>query len=427
MSLIEEFKGVLGPESKATVAEKARFGSARNDDPYSSQFAKTDLSGLTSLNNGSLNFTDFKSSGGLEKGRDQFRAASPRSPVGRKDRADSSSGKRLVENVPPPRHAVSDEVVPQFYFPKGQPVSEESKQQNRKLLDEIFEQKTSLKFSDFDSLCKGAFNIPTIFTRMLWDNIKLIFKLGDKIEEISKAILLDYFVREFEEHSTDRRVFKLLCGPTKDYIAPSDFKPLFRHLLDAHPGLEFLQATPEFQDRYADTVVMRIFFMADSNDDDRITWRDFKLSNLMDTFQHVSNENDINVVRQYFSYEHFYVLYCRFWELDTDHDFLIDKEDFSRYEGHALSRKAVDRIFEQVPRKFKSGKKDKMNYEDFVWFMLSEEDKTTLRSLRYWFKVIDLDDNLIITPHEMEYFYEEQVHRLEYLNHEPILFVDLLC
>ena len=48
-----------------------------------------------------------------------------------------------------------------------------------------------------------------------------------------------------------------------------------------------------------------------------------------------------------------------------------------------------------------------MNYEDFVWFMLAEEDKTSIRSLRYWFKVIDLDDNLIITPHEMEYFYEE--------------------
>lgn len=121
------------------------------------------------------------------------------------------------------------------------------------------------------------------------------------------------------------------------------------------------------------------------------------------------------------------MLYCRFWELDTDHDFLIDKEDFSRYEGHALSRKAVDRIFDQVPRKFKSTTKDKMNYEDFVWFMLSEEDKTTIRSVQYWFKVIDLDDNQIITPHEMEYFYEEQVHRLEYLNHEPILFVDLLC
>ena len=68
-----------------------------------------------------------------------------------------------------------------------------------------------------------------------------------------------------------------------------------------------------------------------------------------------------------------------------------------------------------------------MNYEDFVWFMLSEEDKTTNRSIVYWFSVIDLDGNDIITPHEMEYFYEEQVHRMEYLNHEPILFVDLLC
>lgn len=48
-----------------------------------------------------------------------------------------------------------------------------------------------------------------------------------------------------------------------------------------------------------------------------------------------------------------------------------------------------------------------MGYEDFVWFMLSEEDKTTPRSLNYWFSIIDLDHNEVITPHEMEYFYEE--------------------
>ena len=206
-----------------------------------------------------------------------------------------------------------------------------------------------------------------------------------------------------------------------------DFKPMFTHLLENHPGLEFLQQTPEFQERYADTVVMRIFYSLDTNDDGHITYRDFKNSDLTDILFTVASEEDINKVRQYFSYEHFYVLYCRFWELDSDHDFFIDKEDFSRYEGHALSRKAVDRIFDQIPRKFKSGQKDKMGYEDFVWFMLSEEDKTTYRSLQYWFKVIDLDENGTITPHEMDYFYEEQVHRLEYLNHEPILFVDLLC
>lgn len=29
-----------------------------------------------------------------------------------------------------------------------------------------------------------------------------------------------------------------------------DFKPILRELLATHPGLEFLQSTPEFQERY---------------------------------------------------------------------------------------------------------------------------------------------------------------------------------
>ena len=117
---------------------------------------------------------------------------------------------------------------------------------------------------------------------------------------------------------------------------------------------------------------------------------------------------------------------------DTDHDFVIDKEDFSRYEGHTLSRKAIDRIFGQAPRKFTCATPNKMSYEDFICkphtgFMLSEEDKTSVRALEYWFKVIDTDSNGIITAHEMEYFYEEQLHRLEYLNQEIVPFKDVLC
>lgn len=155
-------------------------------------------------------------------------------------------------------------------------------------------------------------------------------------------------------------MFKVLAKPGEKYITNDDFKPMLKELLETHPGLHFLQATPEFQDRYADTVVMRIFFVIDRNDDGRITYRDFKQSNFVKTLFFVDEEEDINKVRDYFSYEHFYVLYCRFWELDNDHDFLINKEDFSRYEGYALSRKTMDKIFDQVPRKFKSENPEKM-------------------------------------------------------------------
>jgi serine/threonine-protein phosphatase 2A regulatory subunit B'' len=42
------------------------------------------------------------------------------------------------------------------------------------------------------------------------------------------------------------------------------------------------------------------------------------------------------------------VIYCKFWELDTDHDFFIDKENLIKYGNHALTYRIVDRIFSEV-------------------------------------------------------------------------------
>ena len=40
----------------------------------------------------------------------------------------------------------------------------------------------------------------------------------------------------------------------------------------------------------------------------------------------------------------------------------------------------------QAARPFVSKVEGKMGYEDFVWFILSEEDKTNDVSLEYWFR-----------------------------------------
>lgn len=52
------------------------------------------------------------------------------------------------------------------------------------------------------------------------------------------------------------------------------------------------------------------------------------------TVVRLEQEEDINQIKDYFSYEHFYVIYCKFWELDKDHDLFIDREDLSRYNDH---------------------------------------------------------------------------------------------
>ena len=42
-------------------------------------------------------------------------------------------------------------------------------------------------------------------------------------------------------------------------------------------------------------------------------------------------------------------------------------------------------VLSQVPRKFTSKVEGKMGYEDFVYFILSEEDKSSEPSLEYWY------------------------------------------
>jgi serine/threonine-protein phosphatase 2A regulatory subunit B'' len=309
--------------------------------------------------------------------------------------------------------------IPQFYFPKGRPIDNEVQVSNQSVFNSLFV-KDSMKVNDFEAICSKLCGIPKFLAGKL-------MSLAGGEESISKASFWKFWKSQFEAIGIVERFFMTVKKPNAKYIDRNDFKPIMKVLMDTHPGLDFLKATPEFQDRYADTVIERIFYIVDKNDDGKITLRELKRSNLVDTCLTLDEEEDINKIRDYFSYEHFYVLYCRFWEIDTDHDFIIDKEDFSRYEGHTLSRKANDRIFEQAARRFSCQLPGKMAYEDFIWFMISEEDKTSSRSLEYWFKLVDLDSNGIITSHEMEYFYEEQLRRLEYLNQEAVPFKDILC
>ncbi|XP_075502719.1 putative serine/threonine protein phosphatase 2A regulatory subunit B''delta [Primulina tabacum] len=316
------------------------------------------------------------------------------------------------------------ELIPQFYFLNGRPPPNELKERCLFRVNQFFYgHMDGLQMNDFKLVTKEICKLPSFFSTVLFRKID-----NDRTGIVTRDAFVDYWINgNMLTNETATQIFTILKQPDLKYLTQGDFKPLLRELLATHPGLEFLQSTPEFQERYAETVIYRIFYYVNRSGNGHLTLRELRRSNLVAAMQHADEEEDINKVLRYFSYEHFYVIYCKFWELDTDHDFLIDKENLIRYGNHALTYRIVDRIFSQVPRKFTSKIEGKMGYEDFVYFILSEEDKSSEPSLEYWFKCIDLDGNGAITRNEMQFFYEEQLHRMECMAQEPVLFEDILC
>ena len=101
------------------------------------------------------------------------------------------------------------------------------------------------------------------------------------------------------------RAFELLRRG-KPHVCNQDFLPVLNDLVARHPGLEFLSETPEFQERYAETVIHRIFYGVNRSDTGKMTLRELGKSDLLEAMAMADDEEDINRVVKYFSYEHFY-------------------------------------------------------------------------------------------------------------------------
>ncbi|XP_018415712.1 PREDICTED: serine/threonine-protein phosphatase 2A regulatory subunit B'' subunit alpha isoform X2 [Nanorana parkeri] len=229
-------------------------------------------------------------------------------------------------------------------------------------------------------------------------------------------------------HDDTSKFIYLLAKPGCSYLEQEDFIPLLQDIVDTHPGLTFLKEAPEFHSRYITTVIQRIFYTVNRSWSGRISPTELRRSNLLQTLALLEEEDDVNQVTDYFSYEHFYVIYCKFWELDTDHDLFVDQKDLARYNDHASSNRIIERIFSgAVTRGNAVQREGRMSYAEFVWFLISEEDKKNQTSIEYWFRCMDLDGDGVLSMYELEYFYEEQCEKMETMGIEPLPFQDLLC
>ncbi|XP_044144706.1 serine/threonine-protein phosphatase 2A regulatory subunit B'' subunit alpha isoform X1 [Bufo gargarizans] len=329
---------------------------------------------------------------------------------------------------PPAKVIVAPSVsinIPRFYFPKGLPNPSTNNDDSISKIEAAFSSMEDEK-ADIYEMGKIA---KVCDCPLFWKAALFNAAGGERTGFVSVHSFIAMWRKLLQNcHDDTSKFMHLLSKPGCSYLEQEDFIPLLQDIVDTHPGLTFLKEAPEFHSRYITTVIQRIFYTVNRSWSGRITSTEMRRSNFLQTLALLEEEDDINQVTDYFSYEHFYVIYCKFWELDTDHDLYIDQKDLARYNDHASSNRIIERIFSgAVTRGNAIQREGRMSYAEFVWFLISEEDKKNPTSIEYWFRCMDLDGDGVLSMYELEYFYEEQCEKMETMGIEPLPFQDLLC
>ncbi|KAL1921651.1 uncharacterized protein VTP21DRAFT_10293 [Calcarisporiella thermophila] len=336
-----------------------------------------------------------------------------------------------LEKTSHPEEKPNTVQVPRFYFPREPDLEEKSRQIND-LLSEVRNLFRGRKLNDVQFIqVTKACRLPRYIS------FALFRKIGDLSGNTTDFVTYPDFAHAWPQIAAESiddvsLVFNILRrGP---HLTPDDFLPVMEDIVFNHPGLEFLGDNAIFQERYVETVVCRVFYEARCPSE-RMNLIQFRRCGFFGKLRRLEHGDDLNITGDFFSYKHFYVIYCKFWELDTDHDLLISEEDLRLYGGCSLTPRIVRRIATGFGKGGTfcgvGGKEEaeitKMSYLDFVWFLLSEVDKSTLTAIEYWFRCMDVDGDGVLSMWELEMFFEEQMARMEFMGMEVVKFEDCLC
>ena len=301
----------------------------------------------------------------------------------------------------------SDETIPMFF-----PVRNDD---DRSILISLYRSTDVLDLKSLENVLVKYLNIPSFFTIPFMNFLGASDDMG-----IRYSKFLEFSIQRLECFEFHERIFNLLLGNNRrNYLIHDDFILYIDSLIKEHKSLEFLHGNRKCQEAFRECIIARIFFELDPEMRGRITLSRFVNSNLCDCFIEVDSAEDISDIFDFFSYEHFYVIYTLFIEIDIEDNGTITIDQLSTYDNNRIPYYLCERIVQQFPN---AKEIEKLTIYEFTYFLIAVEDKTKETSLRLWFNSCDFDQDGIISLHEMHELYNEQKERMIDYDMEPIKF-----
>lgn len=304
----------------------------------------------------------------------------------------------------------SDETIPVFY-----PIPDVF---TSKFLEGLYPSDTLITLPMLTTILKSKLHLPSFFALPMMVTLDSNILKTRKFE-VTYQKFLEFAVSRLENKPLHEQIFNIMLGKnSRDYLIQSDLAPYLAALMHTHQSLRFLESEPALQSSFAKCIISRTFYALDSECRGRITKRSLANSNFCDCLVAVDAANDVSDVSDFFSYEHFYVIFTKFWQLDEEEKGKITSEQVASYDDGRIPLTLVRRFHKQLPPGDRQ--QDIWSFTDFVYFIMAVEDKTTETATRLWYRVCDLDEDGVISLHELDMLYALQKEKMKQNGIDPV-------
>ena len=204
----------------------------------------------------------------------------------------------------------SSDSIPVFYFKQTNVEEASASAASQAMLCHAFDALSPPNIANFISMARDSLNLSSACAYLLFKKCSQK-NCSDINQDLADANKFLTFWQAHRLCTPNQLLFQLLVRDGRSSVTSSDFADIVGYVAHTHPGLDFLKATPEFQDRYCECVIEQILYFNTRDLSHALSLRDIANSDIAEAFVALDEEDDINKFTKYFSYQHFYVLYCK--------------------------------------------------------------------------------------------------------------------
>jgi len=258
---------------------------------------------------------------------------------------------------------------------------------------------------NYDQFCQVANKLPGKYRQFFQPSVFLKCD-RDEYGRIEIIPFFHYIVRKVNLHQT-RIQISLYDSAGYGYLKEKDLENFIYELIPSFPQLASLQEN--FYPFYVITAVRKFFFFLDPKRTGKIWIKDMLTSSILAELYELRQENwsSEEAAQNWFSVQSTLQVYDQYLRLDLDRNGMLKKSELARYNG-GLTSIFIDRLFEEY-QTFEG----EMDYKAFLDFVLAVENKKSIPSLQFFWRIIDAYKKGAVDTFVINMFFRAVIQRLE--------------